>query len=252
VLYPKLIHAPLDVDVFVDALKGETFLDVRRRGKFLLFDTERYTLVSHLRMEGKYGIYPYDQPVENHTHVRFHFTDKTELRYKDVRKFGTFHLFQKGKENDQLPLSHLGPEPLSDEFVFDGFYQTVKKSHRSIKAILLDQTVVVGLGNIYVDEALFRAKIHPEKKGQHVTKKEFLVLFDAIRQTLQEAVEKGGSTVRTYVNTDGAMGMFQLDLFVYAKENQPCRVCGKTIVKTRVAGRGTHYCRKCQKQPRRE
>lgn len=246
VLWPKIIKLPDDVNQFIDALKGETIHDVHRRGKFLLFETDHYTLVSHLRMEGKYGLFSKEEPIAKHTHVIFKFTDQKELRYHDVRKFGTMHLFKKGTEFDTPPLKLLGPEPFSTDFTTTWFAERLSKTTRKVKAALLDQQVVVGLGNIYVDEALFRAKIHPERSANTLSATEVVTLRREIIATLEEAVQKGGSTIRSYVNSQGQIGMFQLELLVYGREGQPCKNCTNTINKIRVAGRGTHFCLTCQ------
>ncbi|WP_018662540.1 DNA-formamidopyrimidine glycosylase [Heyndrickxia acidiproducens] len=248
VFWPKIIKKPEITEQFQDALTGQTIRSIARRGKFLIFYTDSYALVSHLRMEGRYRVYGQDEPVEKHTHVIFHFTDGTDLRYKDVRKFGTMHLFSKGEEMHSLPLSHLGPEPFSKAFNETYLSAKLKKTQRNIKAVLLDQTVVTGLGNIYVDEALFRSGIYPARKANSLTKKEVHLLHGEIAGTLREAVEKGGSTIRSYVNSQGQAGMFQLELYVYGRNGEPCRKCGTIIEKNVTAGRGTHYCPHCQKQ----
>jgi formamidopyrimidine-DNA glycosylase len=198
-------------------------------------------------MEGKYGLYTEDEPVDKHVHVIFYFSDGTELRYKDVRKFGTMHLFKKGEEFSIPPLSQLGPEPFSEDFTLEFLNNRLKKTNRKLKTALLDQTNLVGLGNIYVDEALFRAGIHPERSANELTEEETARLHREIISTLNEAVEKGGSTIRSYVNSQGQMGMFQLDLLVYSRKGEECKTCGKPIEKTVVGGRGTHFCPNCQK-----
>lgn len=247
VFWPKMIKLPDEAEQFKDALKGQTIQAIGRRGKFLIFYTESFALVSHLRMEGKYGLFTVDDPVDKHTHVIFHFSDETELRYKDVRKFGTMHLYEKGKEFETQPLADLGPEPFSQDFSVEWLSEKLKKTNRKIKPALLDQKILVGLGNIYVDEALFRAKIHPERIANSLTQEEEAVLYKEIVSTLAEAVEKGGSTIRSYVNSQGQIGMFQLQLFVYGRKNEQCRECGTTLEKTVVGGRGTHFCPSCQK-----
>ncbi|WP_338451400.1 DNA-formamidopyrimidine glycosylase [Niallia oryzisoli] len=247
IFWPKIIKLPLEVEQFSDALIGQTMQDIGRRGKFLVFYTEIYALVSHLRMEGRYTLTQSEEPVDKHTHVIFHFTDGTELRYRDVRKFGTMHLFRKGDEFNSLPLSQLGPEPLDDTFDLKEFKNKLESKKRNIKSVLLDQTVLVGLGNIYVDEALFKARIHPERMAQSLTNEEINVLYDSIVETLSEAVKKGGSTVRTYVNSQGEMGMFQLEHNVYGRKGEACKVCGAELIKTVVGGRGTVFCPNCQK-----
>lgn len=247
VLWPKIIKKPVEHEQFVDALKGQTIEAVGRRGKFLLFYLTELVLVSHLRMEGKYGLFPSEEPVENHTHVIFTFTDGTELRYKDVRKFGTMHLFAKGEEMNQLPLKKLGPEPLEDEFSITYLKEVLAKTTRKIKAALLDQTIVVGVGNIYVDEALFRANIHPERIASSLEDHELAVLVNEIKVTLSEAIKQGGSTIRSYINSQGQIGMFQIQLMVYGRNGETCKECGTYIEKMKVAGRGTHICPTCQK-----
>lgn len=247
VYWPKIIKNPVEVEQFIDALKGETVEDVGRRGKFLILYTERYALVSHLRMEGKYGLYSKEEAFDKHTHVIFHFTDGTELRYRDVRKFGTMHLFKKGEEFRKPPLLELGPEPFAESFTQEYLAKRLAKTNRKVKPTLLDQKTLVGLGNIYVDEALFRAEIHPERPANSLNEKEIAVLHQEIVATLNEAVKKGGSTIRSYVNSQGEIGMFQLELFAYGRKGEGCKRCGAPIEKTTVGGRGTHYCPNCQK-----
>jgi formamidopyrimidine-DNA glycosylase (fpg) len=244
--WPHIIRRPLDSRLFARLLTGETLHHVGRRGKFLLLCFDNEVVVSHLRMEGRYRLEPEETPIDRYTHVIFHFTDGTALRYRDVRKFGTMHLFRKGREWDSLPLSKLGPEPFSPEFTDSFLITACKKTARAIKPLLLDQTAVVGLGNIYVDESLFHARIHPLTRAADLTKKEIAGLRKAIIETLSEAVKMGGSSVRTFVNGQGEMGFFQQKLCVYGREGQPCVCCGSKIEKIRVGGRGTHFCPVCQ------
>ncbi|WP_163101262.1 DNA-formamidopyrimidine glycosylase [Peribacillus alkalitolerans] len=249
VYWPKLIKEPIDVEQFQDALVGEKLIDIGRRGKFLIIYTTKFALISHLRMEGKYGVFPKEEPVEKHTHVIFSFDDGTELRYKDVRKFGTMHLFLKGEEYNRLPLLHLGPEPLTEEFTTQYLKEALQNTKRSIKTTLLDQTKVVGIGNIYVDEALFRARIHPERLASSLSHLEYEKLVHEIKETLGEAVKKGGSTIRSYINSQGQIGMFQQQLLVYGRKGENCTNCGSPLEKLKVGGRGTHICPICQPLP---
>ncbi|MDT0161805.1 DNA-formamidopyrimidine glycosylase [Bacillus sp. AG4(2022)] len=244
--WPKMIKQPGEAEQFADALAGQTILNVGRRGKFLIIYTDDYALVSHLRMEGKYALYSKEEDKDKHTHVIFHFTDGSELRYRDVRKFGTMHLFAKGEEFASLPLSQLGPEPFSEEFTPQFLQQRLAGTNRAVKTALLDQKAVVGLGNIYVDEALFRAGIHPERLASSLSDDEIGRLHKEIVATLSEAVEKGGSTIRSYVNSQGQIGMFQLELFVYGRKGEACKTCGSTLERIIVGGRGTVFCPVCQ------
>lgn len=246
VTLPRIIQRPEEPEAFVRALEGRTITGVERRGKFLRILLDGLVLVSHLRMEGRYGVYRSDEPIEKHTHVVFRFTDGTELRYKDVRQFGTMHLFAPGEEFTSAPLNKLGVEPLDESFTADKLRGLLGGRKGPIKPLLLNQAYVVGLGNIYVDEALHAAGIHPLRPASSVKPAEWVKLHAAIRTTLGSAVEAGGSSVKSYVNGQGEMGMFQYSLHVYGREEQPCRTCGTIIVKSVVGGRGTHTCPKCQ------
>jgi len=248
VRWGKIIKEPDDAELFRLFLKGQTIREIGRRGKFLIFYLDDYSLVSHLRMEGKYGLFDKSEEMDKHTHVIFSFTDGTELRYRDVRKFGTMHLYPKGTELDVLPLSKVGPEPFSDEFMPEHLAEGLRKTHRFIKTVLLDQRLLAGLGNIYVDEALFHAGIHPERPASSLDKEEIERLYAAIKTTLADAIEKGGSTIRSYVNSQGQIGMFQLELFAYSRKGQPCKTCGTIMERIIVGGRGTVYCPSCQKR----
>ncbi|WP_322903447.1 DNA-formamidopyrimidine glycosylase [Paenibacillus campi] len=249
---PRIIQRPDDPQQFALELQGHTFEQVERRGKFLRFMLDGLVMVSHLRMEGRYGVYRHDEPVEKHTHVIFHFTDGTELRYKDVRQFGTMHLFATGEELSAKPLVQLGLEPLDPEFTDEQFIALMSKRRTMIKPVLLNQAYVVGIGNIYVDEALFRAGIHPETIASDLSREQLIRLHEAIVSTLSDAVAAGGSSIKSYVNGQGEMGMFQHSLRIYGRKAQPCQECGTLIEKTVVGGRGTHFCPVCQPLPARE
>jgi formamidopyrimidine-DNA glycosylase len=246
IYWDNIIKHPVPEE-FILRLKGQSFEEVYRRGKFLIFHLNEDSLVSHLRMEGKYGLFNKEEPPDKHTHVIFSFTDGTELRYRDVRKFGTMHLYPKGTEENHLPLSSLGVEPLSDSLTAGLMKKLFFKTKRSIKAVLLDQTFIAGLGNIYVDEVLFKANIHPETPANELSIHKLKKLKNAITDILAEAVKHGGSTIRSYMNSMGEAGGFQLKLFVYGRKSEPCRICGNEIERMVVAGRGTHICKNCQK-----
>src|SRR5690625_156873 len=248
VYWPNIVKYPDDVEEFKHMLIGQTFRDIKRSGKFLRFELDHHVLLSHLRMEGKYSVHDQTEPLAKHTHIIFKFTNGEELRYHDVRKFGTMHVFPKGKEFEQKPLLQLGPDPFEREFTLPYFQEKLGRTSRSIKATLLDQTIVAGLGNIYVDETLFKAGVHPAKKANELTVSEIKAIKKFATMTLQEAVEQGGTTIRSYVSSDGEMGMFQQELFVYGQGNEACKNCGDLIVKIKLAGRGTHICTTCQKE----
>jgi formamidopyrimidine-DNA glycosylase len=244
---PRIIKRPDDTEAFRSMLAGTTITGIGRRGKFLKIVCDPLVLVSHLRMEGKYRLAEQGEPCEKHTHVIFHFTDGTELRYRDVRQFGTMHLFAYGEEDEQLPLKKLGPEPLTDAFQLPWFQALLAKRKSNIKAVLLNQEYIAGLGNIYVDESLFRAGIHPTRTASSLKEEEVERLYHSIQQTLKEAIELGGSSVRSYLNGEGEMGMFQMKIQVYGRKHEPCLKCGRPIERLVVAGRGTHVCSHCQR-----
>ncbi|GGA48761.1 DNA-formamidopyrimidine glycosylase [Paenibacillus physcomitrellae] len=242
----RIIQRPDDPRLFSQEMEGHVITGVGRRGKFLRIEMDNLVLVSHLRMEGRYGLYKSDEPVEKHTHVIFHFTDGTELRYRDVRQFGTMHLFAPGEEFKNKPLMKLGLEPLDESFTLESLRKVLAGRKTKIKVALLNQEYIVGLGNIYVDEALFRAGIHPERPADSLSDDEFVKLYQSIITTLTEAVEAGGSSIKSYVNGQGEMGMFQQQLQIYGRKNEICNRCGGVIEKSVVGGRGTHYCPRCQ------
>lgn len=243
--WPKMIKHP-EADEFRDALAGETIQSIARRGKFLIFQLDHYALVSHLRMEGKFSVNEKSEPEAPHTHVVFAFTDGTELRYRDVRKFGTMHLVKKGTEQELSSLKALGPEPFDELFTPEYLYGRLKKTSRQVKTALLDQIIVTGLGNIYVDEVLFRSHIHPHRLASSITLNEAELIHFYTKAVLAEAIERGGSTIRTYVNSQGKKGTFQELLHVYGRTGEACVECGSEIIKTKTGGRGTHICLNCQ------
>lgn len=245
VFWGKIIESP-EVDSFKVSLIGEKIEKMERRGKYLIFKLTNYDMVSHLRMEGKFEYHQKTDPLMKHSHVLFTFTDDSELRYLDVRKFGRLTLLEKDTALDYKGIKKLGPEPTEDEFDIKPFALNLRKRHKAIKPLLLDQTLVTGLGNIYVDEALFRAQIHPEQEANTLKKDEVIRLHKEIIAVLKEAVEAGGSTIRTYQNALGDAGTFQVALNVYGLNGENCPRCQTEILKKKVAQRGTHYCPQCQ------
>ncbi|MCA5012989.1 MULTISPECIES: DNA-formamidopyrimidine glycosylase [unclassified Enterococcus] len=245
ILWPRIIEAP-EAEIFALKLVGQRLEKMERRGKYLLFKFTDYDMISHLRMEGKYETHDSADAVDKHTHVIFKFTDGTELRYLDVRKFGRMTLVEKDQGINYKSILALGPEPVPTEFKLKSFREGLKKHHKAIKPLLLDQRLVTGLGNIYVDEALWEAQIHPEQPADSLNGKEVSQLYYAIIDVLGRAVEAGGTTIRSYLNALGEAGTFQVSLNVYGQTNQPCPRCGTPIKKIKVAQRGTHFCPKCQ------
>ena len=248
VYYAKIIIG--DPEFFVTALQGRKLLTIDRRGKYLLFRFDHdLTMISHLRMEGKYFVRQATEPENKHVHVVFEFTDGSALQYQDVRKFGRMQLVQTGTEAQVSGIKALGPEPFSSDFKIDSFYTALRRHHKAIKQVLLDQHVVTGLGNIYVDEVLWLSQISPLLPANAITRAQAEVLHDNIIQELKMAVDHGGTTIRSYVDANGNTGQFQFDLHVYGRQGQSCERCGTIIEKIKLGGRGTHFCPQCQPLP---
>ena len=249
VFWPKIIVTDLSLDEWSTRLVGQVIQSMRRRAKYLLMGLTDGELVIHLRMEGKFNYFPAEALPETrgkHAHVVFAFRDGSQLHYDDVRKFGRMEWLNYDQEVDYFTERKLGPEPVASQFQLARFAAQLSRLNRAIKPVLLDQKLVVGLGNIYVDETLFRAKIHPATPANQLTADEVACLHDKIIEVLAEAVEAGGSTIRTYRNSLGEAGKFQTALAVYGRAGEPCPVCGEPISKIKLAQRGTHFCAHCQ------
>lgn len=240
---------------FNQQLKGATITRIDRRGKYLLLRFDNgLTLVSHLRMEGKYQLaLRQDDPAPRFWHVGIAFTDGSQLRYLDMRKFGRMQLVQTGTEESVVPgLAKMGPEPTPATFDAETFYQTIHKRKAPIKSVILDQSVVAGVGNIYADESLWLSQLHPAQPASTITKKEARLLHDNIIAELQKAIRLGGTSVHSFVDATGQRGAMQDQLHVYDREGTPCDRCKTTIVKIKVGQRGTHFCPHCQKLRKRK
>jgi len=244
--YPKMIKT--DLQEFQKEMPGQVIQSMGRRGKYLLFHLSDKVLISHLRMEGKYFYYPGQVPERKHAHVLIHFEDGGTLVYEDVRKFGTLELLAPELLDSYFISKKLGPEPTEKDFELGRFKLALKKSKKPIKSHLLDQTLVAGLGNIYVDEVLWRAKVHPSRTSNSLTAQEARKVHDETINVLGQAVEKGGSTIRTYTNAFGEDGTMQEFHQVYDKAGQACSRCETIIEKIQLGGRGTHFCPKCQRR----
>ncbi|MBQ9327692.1 MAG: DNA-formamidopyrimidine glycosylase [Solobacterium sp.] len=241
VRYPKMIDR--SPEAFAQKLIGKHFLQFERRGKYLLFGMEDVVLCSHLRMEGKYWILPEDAPLDRHTHVIFELADGRQLRYHDTRKFGRMELLE--PDFDRRTFHGLGPEPFSPEWNGAYLYRIVKQRSTPIKSLLLDQSVVAGIGNIYADEILFACGIRPRVSSRRLTKTQCEAIVEATRDILSRAIQAGGTTIRSYTSSLGVSGLFQLSCNVHAQKT--CQQCGQMIKIVRVGGRSSYYCPRCQK-----
>ena len=246
--WPRTFGA--EPEVVKQVLLGHVIVAVGRRAKFIIFDLDSGTRVlAHLRMTGKFMLASGETPVGPHDRVVFHLDDGRLLLFNDTRKFGRFYLCSEGNN----PLERLGPEPLEAEFKLQPFAATLARRQRAIKPLLLDQSVVAGLGNIYVDEAFWQAKIHPERPAATLTAGEVKALHRAIRLVLADAVAHRGTTLgdgRTnFYSVAGRRGSHADHLNVFRRDGEPCPRCHTTISRSVVGQRGTHFCHNCQPPP---
>ncbi|MBL8417835.1 MAG: bifunctional DNA-formamidopyrimidine glycosylase/DNA-(apurinic or apyrimidinic site) lyase [Dechloromonas sp.] len=231
-----------------ETLAGQRVAAVRRRGKYLLLDcrggVEDGCLIIHLGMSGNLRFVAPEAPVGKHDHVDLLFARRV-LRFSDPRRFGLV-LWQAADAPAHPLLAVLGLEPLDDEFTAEWLWAATRRRAAPIKPLLMDSHLVVGIGNIYASESLFRAGISPLRAANRISGERYERLVPAIRQTLSDAIAAGGSSIRDYVHSDGGAGCFQVDCAVYDRAGAPCRRCGGSVRQIRQAGRSTYYCASCQ------
>jgi formamidopyrimidine-DNA glycosylase len=245
VFYEPMIES--NIKDFKNDLINKSFIDIKRVGKWLIFETEDRYLLSHLRMEGKYFIKDINEPKEKHEHVIFTFDDNTTLRYHDTRKFGRMNLIKKEDLENTESIKKQGYEPGDKNLTSDYLLSKFKNKKLPIKTVLLDQTIISGLGNIYVNEVLFYAKINPLKPASVITKEECELIVKGSDEIIREAIKMGGTTIRSYTSSLGVTGRFQQNLKVHKKEGEPCTICNTPIKTVKIGGRSTYYCPNCQK-----
>ncbi|WP_423364599.1 DNA-formamidopyrimidine glycosylase [Mycoplasma sp. P36-A1] len=244
VLWENIIDK-IEVIDFKEKVKNQKIKDIHRQGKIIIFELDDYFMLSHLRMEGKY-YYSKQPKIDKHSHVIFYLDNDMYLIYNDVRKFGKISLVKKELLMTHPYLLKLAKEPfnMSKEELFN----SLSKSNKAIKTVLLDQNILAGLGNIYVDEVLFLSKIHPETPAKSITLKQSQDIINNSIITLNKAISLGGTTIRSYTSSLGVTGKFQNELNVHTKKDEPCINCGSKIIKIKVNGRGSYLCPNCQKK----
>ncbi|MFZ3101007.1 MAG: bifunctional DNA-formamidopyrimidine glycosylase/DNA-(apurinic or apyrimidinic site) lyase [Desulfitobacteriaceae bacterium] len=244
-LWPAVVQNWQD-QVFAEVVTGRKIESIERRGKYLLFTLdEGWSLVAHMRMTGRLNYFSSAQVPERHTHLVFSLS-RGELHFSDVRKFGRIQIIPTDLRLLSPSLAKLGPEPLEPDFTTGLLGERLASKKFNIKAALLDQRVLAGLGNIYTDEALFRAGVAPERKACSLSAEEVLKLHEAIQAVLIAGISSNGTSFRDYRDANGQKGNFQALLQVYGRGTEPCLQCGKTLEKLRLAGRTTVYCSHCQ------
>lgn len=228
-----------------ELLENRKLYAIHRRGKYLLFEFSHGHLIVHLGMSGSMRVIKTKETHGKHDHVDIKFGNTT-LRFNDPRRFGAI-LWEDGEIYDHKLLKHLGPEPLSDAFDAEYLYRHSRKRSQAVKSWIMDSKIVVGVGNIYANEALFNSGIHPLKAAQKLTKAQAMNLVKEIKDVLSKAITRGGTTLRDFVGGDGKPGYFAQELNVYGRGGEPCKSCGKKLTEKRLTQRSTVYCTHCQK-----
>lgn len=228
-----------------ELLSGHTIRGLSRRAKYLLLGFDYGTVLLHLGMSGNLRILPSNTPAGKHDHIDLQLNDGQQLRYHDPRRFGALLWLDQDPLSHPL-LSHLGPEPFAPEMTGAYLYNLAQGRRVAVKSFIMDQKVVVGVGNIYASEALFRAQIHPQRAAGRISLSRFEALAAAIRDVLNAAIAAGGTTLRDFSNAAGRPGYFRQQLQVYGRFDQPCPVCGAPVCQQRIAQRASYFCSRCQ------
>ena len=243
---PRMIKWP-DVEGFRALVTGRTIKAMNRRGKYLLMELDNDSkVVFHLRMTGRLVYEPTGETSDHHARVIFHLQDGASLVYGDTRTLGTIHGLKPQELGMLKGLAEMGPEPLSAEFTAEYLYKTAKQRKVAIKSFLLNQKYIGGIGNIYADEALFLARIHPLRPANSLTQAECSRLWESVNKVIAAGIADGGTTFRDYQNGEGGKGSHQEHLYVYGRKGEQCRNCGAVIERITVGGHGTHFCPNCQ------
>lgn len=229
-----------------EQVTGQRILHARRRGKYLLLELQAGTLLLHLGMSGSLRVLPADTPRQGHDHIDLILDSGNMLRFNDPRRFGSLHYTTADPQLHPL-LAALAPEPLESAFDTDYLWRITRRRRVSVKQLLMNSKLVVGVGNIYASEALFKARIRPRRQARSLSRAEVRALVRAVRSVLAMAIRVGGTTLRDYVGADGQPGYFKQKLYVYERAGQPCRVCRIRIRQLTQGQRSTYYCPTCQK-----
>lgn len=245
IIYSKIIKD--DIKFFKDKVIGKTINNVSSFGKWIYINLGEYTILSHLRMEGKYYIKPTGEEYNKHEHIIFNLDNNYDLRYHDTRKFGVMKVVKTECINSTPDIAKLGLEPDNDNLSASILFNLIHKKNTSIKSTLLDQSIINGLGNIYVDEVLYASFINPSRKSSAVSLEECAHIVKNAKRIITHATKLGGSTIRSYTSSLGVKGSYQDFLCVHTKEGSVCKRCGNVILKIKIGGRGTYFCPFCQK-----
>ena len=245
--FPTIVRHP-EPEMFVDLIAGLRIESVSRRGKYILVGLEESrVLVVHLGMSGQLRLVEASTPIADHTHAIFELDDGRQLRYRDPRRFGRILLGTEPALLEARALPRLGPEPIDPAFGADDLYALLRRRRAPLKAVLLDQGTVAGVGNIYADESLHRARLRPDRAAGGISRKSARRLHESLRESLETAIKNRGSSVDTYRDAWGEVGGQQEVLLVYGRAGEPCFTCGRPLSSKRIAGRTTVFCTRCQR-----
>lgn len=240
IAYPSVLE-------FKKNIIGQKINGIKTRGKFIVIELDSYSLLVHLRMEGKFFFRKKGDSIGKHEHVELILDNDISFRFHDVRKFGKMYLIKKDDTYIIPPLSLLGLEYDDSNLTSDYLLNKFKNKRLPIKTVLLDQSIITGIGNIYDDEILFMSGINPYRRANEITSYECDKIIKNTRIVLEKAIKLGGTTIKSFTSSEGVHGLFQNELLVHGKGGSNCPKCGNVLLKTKINGRGTHYCEKCQK-----
>lgn len=232
-------------------LPGSVITDIGRRAKYLLFTTShRDLLIVHLGMTGRFGLFPEHTPPAVHDHLFFRLDNDMELRFNDTRRFGSVHLITSEKMDEALPyfFRATGPEPFAEECTPSYLHRLARGKSQAVKSFIMDSRIIAGVGNIYANESLFAAGIHPQTPAGRLSKKKWGKLLENIRRILNWAIDCGGSTISDFLGAGGQKGYFQIQFKVYGRHHEPCFNCKTLLLKSVVGGRASFYCPHCQRK----
>jgi formamidopyrimidine-DNA glycosylase len=242
------LRVPVDEENLHELIAGRRVSDLSRRAKYLIIHFDSGSdLIIHLGMSGQLLVVPAGLPFDKHDHVIMSLDDGLELRFRDPRRFGMVVALGESQLNDYAPLKQLGPEPLAADCKADYLFERSRGSKQPVKNFLMDQRVIVGVGNIYASESLFQAGVHPLRPAGRISRARWQRLMEAIKRVLRDAIRQGGTTLSDFRDSDGNAGYFQVALRVYGRKGEPCLTCQTMIRAQVVAGRSTFFCPKCQR-----
>ena len=245
----KELRTPVNIEGMVQELLHQQITSLTRRAKYLILETTiGARLILHLGMTGNLGIFPVESPCKKHDHLRWVLDDNQEMRLNDARRFGSVHLIgaKNAPSKQKTFFANSGPEPFSRACSAAYLHKRAATRQQAVKNFIMDSHIIAGIGNIYANEALFRAGIHPALPASTLTEKQWQRLLTIIRKTLRHAIQCGGSTISDFINASGEGGYFQMNFQVYGKENEQCSRCKQQIQKTIIGGRASFFCPLCQ------